>query len=428
MKKLHFFLYLLFALHAGGQSLQEIIVPTGGNSWVTPDNLGEKIGRAGWENWQNAKAVFTTYVKLSRPGKLIVKALIVVPEGESTLQCTIAGKSKTIKASGDKKEYAIGEWDIREPGYIAIEMKGLTKTGAEFARVSDFKLSGSSIDDQTAYVKSNEDNYFYWGRRGPSVHLSYDISGAGAEIEYFYSEIEVPEGNDVIGSYYMANGFAEGYFGMQVNSENERRVLFSVWSPFQTDDPKAIPEDQKIRMLRKGEGVHTGEFGNEGSGGQSFLRYQWKTGNRYHFLLQGVPAADNYTNYTAYFFAPEENQWRLIASFSRPKTSTYLTRFHSFLENFIPNTGNITRKAYYLNQWVRNKEGNWFAVNKARFTGDATAQKGYRMDYAGGIEGGKFFMKNDGFFSESTPLRSEFTLPKVPDVAPVIDLGALEKL
>ncbi len=428
MKKLHFFLYLLFVISAGGQSLQEITVPTGGNSWVTPDNLGEKIGRTGWENWRNAEAVFSTHIKLSRPGNLVIKALIAVPEGESTLQCTIAGKSKTIKVSGDKKEYTIGEWDIREPGYISIEMKGISKTGAEFARVSDFKLSGSCIDEQTAFIKNNEDNYFYWGRRGPSVHLSYDISEAGAEIEYFYSEIEVPEGNDVIGSYYMANGFAEGYFGMQVNSENERRILFSVWSPFQTDDPKAIPEDQKILMLRKGEGMHTGEFGNEGSGGQSFLRYYWKTGNRYRFLLRGVPAADNYTNYTAYFFAPEENQWRLIASFSRPKTSTYLTRFHSFLENFTPNTGNITRKAYYLNQWVRNKDGNWFPVSKARFTGDATAQKGYRMDYAGGIEDGKFFMKNDGFFNESTPLRSEFFLPKVPDVAPVIDFEALEKL
>ncbi len=143
-------------------------------------------------------------------------------------------------------------------------------------------------------------------------------------------------------------------------------------------------------MLRKGEGVYTGEFGNEGSGGQSFLRYSWKTGTRYRFLLQGIPVANNYTNYTAYFYAPEENKWRLIASFSRPKTHTYLTRFHSFLENFIPGTGNITRKAWYLNQCVRDKEGNWFAIGKARSTAHATAQKKYRLDYAGGIENGRF--------------------------------------
>jgi hypothetical protein len=36
------------------------------------------------------------------------------------------------------------------------------------------------------------------------------------EIEWFYSELTVPEGSDVIGSYFMANGFSEGYFGIQV--------------------------------------------------------------------------------------------------------------------------------------------------------------------------------------------------------------------
>lgn len=428
MKKLQLFLYLLLAINSSSQSGAEVIVPAGGNSWVTPDSLEERITAAGWENWQNSNVVFTTYIKVSQPGSLKVKAAIEASEGESKLQCTIAGKGKTIKVSGNKKEYMIGEWHIRQAGYVAIQMSGISRTGPGFGKLTHFIVSGSCIDEETAYVKNNEDNYFYWGRRGPSVHLSYDINEAGREITHFYSEIEVPEGNDVTGSYYMANGFAEGYFGMQVNSPTERRILFSVWSPFQTDDPRDIPDDQKILMLRKGEGVYTGEFGNEGSGGQSFLRYSWKTGIRYRFLLQGIPVANNYTNYTAYFYAPEENKWRLIASFSRPKTHTYLTRFHSFLENFIPGTGNITRKAWYLNQWVRDKEGNWFAIGKTRFTADATAQKKYRLDYAGGIENGRFFLKNDGFFNESTPLQSVFILPKAPAAPPEIDFEALEKL
>ena len=50
----------------------------------------------------------------------------------------------------------------------------------------------------------------------------------------------IPKNNDVVGSYFMANGFAEGYFGIQVNSETERRILFSVWSPYKTDDPNSI--------------------------------------------------------------------------------------------------------------------------------------------------------------------------------------------
>lgn len=413
---------------AFSQPAHTVMVPVGGNSWVTPDNIDEKVSDSGWLQWKNGAAVFTTYLKLQKAGTLQVSAIIEIPEGVSVLKCTIGKKSKKIRVSSGKKEYYIGQWKIEQAGYVAIHMQGVRKTGDLFAKLSAFKLSGTAIDEETAFVKNNDDHYFYWGRRGPSVHLSYDVSNAGNEVAYFYSEIEVPEGNDIVGSYYMANGFGEGYFGIQVNSPSERRVLFSVWSPFQTDDPTTIPDDEKILLSRKGEGVYTGEFGNEGSGGQSFLRYNWKTGSRYRFLLKGQPVENGYTNYTAYFYAPEENQWRLIASFSRPKISTYLTRFHSFLENFVPGTGNISRKAHYLNHWVRDKNGNWYAIDKARFTGDATAQKKYRMDYAGGIEDKKFFLKNDGFFNETTPLKTEFTLPIKPSTPPDIDFDALEKL
>src|SRR3546814_7623338 len=137
------------------------------------------------------------------------------------------------------------------------------------------------------------------------------------------------------------------------SSDLERRVLFSVWSPYKTDNPDDIPEDQRIVLLRKGKEVHAGEFGNEGSGGQSYLRYPWKAGTTYRFLLHGKPDGKGNTSYTAFFYAPEIKQWKLIASFRRPQTSRWLTRFHSFLENFNPRTGDkqrlVDRKSTRLN-------------------------------------------------------------------------------
>src|SRR5690606_16539423 len=288
--------------------------------------------------------------------------------------------------------------------YVAVEFKGLSKEGEVFADIEDFKIVGSAINEGTRFVKNNEGNFFYWGRRGPSVHLGYQVPKE-LDVKYYYNEITVPEGEDIIGSYYMANGFTGGYFGIQVNSETERRVLFSVWSPFVTDNPNEIPEEEQIKMLKKGKDVYTGEFGNEGSGGQSYLRYNWKAGTTYKFLLKGEPIGNNHTVYTAWFFAPEEGEWQLIASFNRPKTNSWLTGFHSFLENFSPNQGIYERKVLFGNQWVITKEGQWIEVNRARFTADNTARSGFRIDYAGGkTQNGEFYLRNCGFFSDYTPI------------------------
>jgi hypothetical protein len=177
-------------------------------------------------------------------------------------------------------------------------------------------------------------------------------------------------------------------------------------------------------MLKKGNNVHAGEFGNEGSGGQSYLVYPWKAGMTYKFLLRGQPQSDNSTIFTAYFFAPEENKWLLIASFKRPSTNTYLKKLHSFLENFVTETGNKTRMALYGNQWVRDINGVWIALNSAKFTADQTARKRFRLDYAGGVNGNSFFLKNGGFFSPSTTIDGQFNIEK-PNKAPNINFEDL---
>jgi len=387
-----------------GETIQ---VPLGGNTWAFGSADRRQVTGKGIERWSNKEVYFITYVRINTPGSMAVK-LKASNDAASQLTMTIGGKKKTIKIEpGTGQWLTAGEWQVKDTGYVAIRLEGNSKKGEEFAAVSDYEISGSAINNATAFVKNNEGNFFYWGRRGPSVHLNYPFADS-VKAEWFYNEVTVPAGQDVVGSYYMANGFGEGYFGIQVNSPTERRILFSVWSPFTTDDPKSIPEDMRITMLKKGDGVHTGEFGNEGAGGQSYLRFPWKADITYRFLLQGVPDENNNTTYTAYFFDPEQSKWMLIASFKRPKTSKHLTRLHSFLENFNPEQGYLERKVYFGNQWLRDVNGNWMPLQKAGFTYDNTAAKGYRKDYAGGVEGDRFFLKNCGFFNQYTLYRSSF--------------------
>jgi len=390
----------------------QVFVPAGGNAWITGQG---KVTKEGITDLQET-SVTTFYVRFSA-GDLHV-SLSLKPEKVSSAKVTIQGNAKDAPVNPARREHPIGTWTLGTEGYFAI-----TVTGLAGGILSGLQLSGSSLDASNSFVPDNEGNYFYWGRRGPSVHLRYDLQGR-EDIEYFYSEITVPEKNDVIGSYYMANGFSDGYFGFQVNSETERRILFSVWSPFKTDDPKSIPEEDKIILMKKGQDVYTGEFGNEGSGGQSYWRYPWKAGATYGFLLRAQPEGVS-TIYTSWFFAPEQGKWKLIASWRRPKRAAYLTALYSFLENFIPDTGNVERRALYGNQWVRDKAGNWTELTQVKFTGDNTARKNYRKDYSGGVNGDAFYLRNCGFFSDFTPLDQSF-IRSSRGKPPGIDVASLE--
>lgn len=394
-------------LKSQAQNSTTISLPLAGNAYSSLHQDSERtLSNKGIVNWSNPKEYFTAYIRVSKPGTLVISLSDkLVIEGQSTLEFSIKNQTKKVNFDEAKTfDGKIGEWTIKDTGYVAITIKGINKSGANFPSIQALTINGTATEGKTAYVKNNEGNFFHWGRRGPSVHLNYQQPD-NVNAEWYYNEVTVPKGEDILGSYFMACGFGEGYFGMQVNSPTERHILFSVWSPFNTDDPKSIPESHKIKMLKKGESVHTGEFGNEGAGGQSYLNYLWKAGNTYKFLLHGVPGKDSVTTYTAYFFAPETNKWQLIASFSRPQTKTYLKRFHSFLENFSPVQGDLSRKVLFDNQWICDDKGVWSELKSARFTTDNTGMKGYRMDYQGGTEKGAFYLKNGGFFNDYTTPR-----------------------
>lgn len=403
--------------------LNSVDIPIAGNTFSSQHDE-RNITNDGIEHWSDKNSAFTTYVRVTQTGTLKVWLHLKVPEGKSRLRIEINHKTKDVDAEGmQAKDYYVGEWHIKDTGYIAFHIKGLSKTGDVFANIDSLELSGNVINSQTAFVKNNHGNFYYWGRRGPSVHLNYQVP-ENTNVAWFYTEITVPKGNDVLGSYFEADGFGEGYFGMQVNSPTTRHILFSVWSPFNTQNPKDIPDSLKIQLVKKGTEVHAGEFGDEGAGGQSYLNYMWKAGETYKFLLHCQPQDNDHTIFTAYFYAPEENKWLLIASFSRPKTHTYLKGLYSFLENFDPQQGAIKRMAFYGNQWVCTDKGQWIELDKAMFTTDNTGNIGYRMDYAGGVKGDKFYLQNCGFFSHYVPSRT--MLERVPTGnKPDMDLNKL---
>lgn len=417
---------LLAAVLAGSGRVEPVIVPLGGNGYFTVTGPGDQLGGRGGMRWRSAEGVVSIYFRVDRPTELDLGLKGIRVDGSSQIRVSVGERDFTVELKeGGPSDVAIGRVNVERAGHVRVDLKGIRKSGDGFGSFDGLTVVPAVADATLNFVRNNEENRFYWGRRGPSVHLGYRLP-LERPVEWFYSEVTVPRGEDPVGSYFMANGFREGYFGFQVNSPSERRILFSVWSPFSTDDPKAIPADQRIDVLAKGEAVRTGEFGNEGSGGQSFLVYPWKAGVTYRFLNRAKPDGQGNTIYSAWFSSADDGQWRLMATFRRPKTDTHLTGIHSFLENFSDRQGWVGRKALYGNQWARDTDGKWHRLTEARFTGDDIAQRGFRLDFAGGVQGEAFYLRNGGFFDDGVGLGRVLTRPAGAASPPVIRFEALE--
>ena len=424
MKHIKYFciVFILFACKQEptfNVSLLQTEIPTTGNSWIVNDvhKSSEVVTQDGITNWQDANDIIRTYFYTENEATI---PFGIIAKGSSEIKVSFNDQTEILKLTNSEFDTIyIGSYTSTGKGYQHIDIQGISKTAETYADVKSIVFKQPVDSTLVKYIKDD----FYFGRRGPSTHLVFETPKD--DIEWMYSEIEIDQNQDVIGSYFMANGFGEGYFGIQVNSETERRILFSIWSPFNTDDPNSIPDDQKIILLKKGEGVTTGEFGNEGSGGQSYKVFNWQAQTRYGFLTRVKPNIDKTTDYTSYFFDPETNKWHLIASFRRPETNTYVTRPYSFLENFIPNTGALSRRGGFYNQWMLDSKGNWYEITEAKFSADATARKDARLDYSGGSANHGFYLKNCGFTDDFTIIGTKLSRTKL-NAQPNINFNDLE--
>ena len=410
-----------------------VSVPFAGNSYVTYpkgstyiDNYTGKFKAT----WADETIVSSTYFYVGEAGDLNLAAVGSNETGNSVVRFKVQDKVYNITISGPtSKIYGIATIPVEKPGYIRVDMQGVSKSGKSFGDITGYRIGGQAALGTNHFVteeKMNEgDKNCYFYRRGSSVHWFYTQPTGNAE--YFYNEVLVTPENALNSTYYMMNGFSEGYMGIQQTTSGEHKVLFSVWSPYTTDDPEDIPDEKRVKVLRKGANVTIGEFGNEGSGGQSWLHYNWTAGTVYKALVRVKPDGNGSTVYTGYFYA--DGEWKLIASFSRPETNTWYKGAYSFLENFDPINSIYPRSVLYKNQWMRLASGEWKEITGAKFSCDDTGRSGLRYDYSGSVDqaNGGFVLKSFGFTDDHTDYGTMFTRSS-GGTAPDIDLDALENI
>jgi len=348
--------------------------------------------KEGLHNWTNTKQRLEYFFNAGSSGPLDAYLLVKNSSPGTKLQITISNKKFIVAVPPGKafKKIKAGIVFIDKPGFYTITIEALKKTGKFIADIQSIELTGKAAAGVQFNAKPR--------RNAASVHLRYAIPDTSKAVS-FYSEIRVPEGSDPLYSYYMACGFARGYFGIQVNNATERRVIFSVWDAGKEEmDRNKVAEENKVQLLGKGQGVIAEGFGNEGTGGHSHLVYNWKAGETYKFLVTALPdSATKTTIYTGYFFMPELQKWKLVAAFKAPEDGKYLNKLYSFVENFHGINGQLGRKAFFGNQWIRTENGQWIEIPKASFSYDATGKAGDRTDYGGGAAGNVFYLWNGGF-------------------------------
>ncbi|MFM8932125.1 MAG: DUF3472 domain-containing protein [Gemmataceae bacterium] len=244
------------------------------------------------------------------------------------------------------------------------------------------------------------------GKACRSVHLAY----TAPEGDLFYNEVSVDQ--SAPGTYFCSSGFRQGYFGVQELWNGKRLAIFSVWDPGAQDNPIAVPEEKRVKLLAKGDKVRVGRFGGEGTGGQSCLDHPWKKTETLRFQLAAKREGAGRIAYTGWFSAPGLEGWQLVASFSTLSAKGLLSGYYSFVEDFRRDGESLkkARRAHYGNGWVRTVAGAWEPVKKARFTADGNPS----MAIDAGLDKDRWFLATGGDTeNKTTKLRQE-----MPDNTP----------
>lgn len=366
----------------------------GHTAYVHPDPWGARIREnQGVLQWQESNPSIRWWGIFKNPGTLELKVLV---RGDSKsiegLKLRVGDQEhgpKGIKSEQELTLVDFGKYELKldKPAHQMIE---LVRGSGEAIDVRELRLDGPASQDAFFNLKER--------RNAASVHLMYPVDRQ-AKVEAFYTEVVGVE--EPVGTFYMACGWHRGYFGMQVNSKTERRIIFSVWdSGNEAIDRNKVAKENRVQLMGKGEGVFAGDFGNEGTGGHSHLKVLWKTGAKQRFLVTAVPTDETHTTFSGYWFHPEDSKWMLISSWNAPKEGGYMRGLHSFSENFLGENGHLVRKALYGNQWYRTSDGKWHEITEARFSHDPTG-KDDRMDRTMGVEDNQFFLRHGGFLDGS---------------------------
>lgn len=209
--------------------------------------------------------------------------------------------------------------------------------------------------------------------RVEAQHLWWEESPNQKDATCVYGEITVLLTHPAI--YYCGANWhpgepAGGYCGIQHNSPQERRTIFSIWDTSAKLHPTVTQADPKTIFNR---------FGGEGEGAHTHMLWDWQEGDTFSFFVRKRPGtAPDTTDARYYIYDRGAKRWRHSATITSPngdqKSQSSVTTIGggglgSFLENFLGRDKEVPKIALYR-LWLGSDIDNMKCLTRA--TGDGT--------------------------------------------------------
>ena len=216
-------------------------------------------------------------------------------------------------------------------------------------------------------------------RQCASVHLSYGPAIHAHTAAYQEAVIE----KSAPGTYFACNNFGCGYIGVQElghkdeNGNPVRVAIFSIWDAKDSgDNPHAAPEEERAKLIQKGEKVTTRRFGGEGTGGNSMRPFNWKEGDVIKTLVVEHEDGPDFRQIAGYIFDPEKGEWALMSCWRIQALHRGLGGGCGFVEDFKRDvvSKQFERRATF-GPALRWNGKQWSAATEFRFTRDGNPLK-----------------------------------------------------
>lgn len=221
----------------------------------------------------------------------------------------------------------------------------------------------------------------YWSpenmakRQCTSVHIQYLPSVPSHSAAYTEMVVE----KSAPGTYFACNNFGKGYIGVQElpakreDGSNVRVAIFSIWDAKASgNNPHAAPEEDRAKLIARGEKVRTERFGGEGTGGKSMRLFDWKEGEVIRTLVVEKPDGEDFRQIAGYIKNPQTGKWELLSCWRIQALERGLGGGCGFVEDFRRNVESIgyERRATF-GPAFRWDGKEWSQATHFRFTRDA---------------------------------------------------------